>query len=581
MPTFELQTPDGRTFQVEAPDSNTAVKALGQMRLSQSSTTGAVEDYGKAIGSGLVEGAEATAGFLGDMQSLLREVGMWSGEKLRSYAGKEPLTKQQKTEIRSGPSLPTTQDVAEFQRGVTGFEPYEPERTGARYAKGAAEFIPAAAAFGVPGGAKAAVYSAIKYGAIPGLTSEAGGDVAEMAYGEKARPVGKVAGALTGPFVAQAAKRAITPFPAGRIQTDAARVLSREGVNDLTAGQRTGNARLKYREAQVGGAKIDELSESAGRQFTRAALRRAGISADRATPPVIKQGFDDIGQMFDDLSARNTLAPDRQLVTDLGDAVRPYMGNVSPPNRAPVIIDYLTEISNATRGGSIPGTAYKSLRSRIMSSARSTRDADTSMALRAIGSALDDAMERSIGAINPTDLGGFRDARRLYRNMMVIEKAAAGAGEKSAAGIITPARLRFGETSVEGYKARTRGFSEFDELARSGEIAMTPLPNSGTPSRLQAMGFPSTTAAAGGYAGHALSGGDLATALIGGYLGSQAPQMGARIMLSGPGRSYLANQLMANTVVDPRSAAFATMLNATQPARKPLELTVPVSIPSP
>ena len=590
MQRFEFQTPDGRKFEVEAPDAQTAISAWqSQNRGRAEPQTGVAEDYARGVGSGLVEGAEFLGGMPGDVQSLMQAGGNWIGNQAREATGKPVLNPEQQAALNesSGLPLPTTQDVAGFQRGITGFQPYEPERAGARYAKTAATFVPAAAAFGAPGGARAALASAGKYGVVPGLTSEAGGDVASLAYGEGARPYGQVLGAFGGPFVAGLGKRAVTPFPASATQTQAANYLQNEGVTAITAGQRTGNLRLKYRESQQGGPAGMQMAEQAGEQYTAAALRRAGIAANRATPDVIRQGFDDIGREFDRLGGTNTLQADRRFATDATLAMQNYNRLVSRPNRAPIVLDYLREIANKSARGSIPGSEYVNLRSRIMADARGISDSTTARALRDMAHALDDAMERTIAATNPNDLGAFKEVRRLYKNMLVIDHAAGAAGPTAAAHIITPAQLRAAMTNIEGRRARSRGYSDFDGLVRAGEIAMTPLPQSGTAPRLATYGIPTVGAISGAGAGYQAGGGydpenptgALPAALLGALLGRSIPAAISGGMMSRPGQAYLGNQLLANTVADPRAAMFSTALNASIPLRLAPPTTAPMLPP--
>ena len=578
MQRFEFQTPDGRKFEVEAPDAQSAIAAWqSQDKGRAEPQTGAAEDYAKGVGSGLVEGAEFLGGMSGDVQSLMQAGGNWIGNRAREATGKPALNPEQQAALNesSGLPLPTSQDVAGFQRGITGFQPYEPERAGARYAKMAATFVPAAAAFGAPAGVRSMVASAGKYGVVPGLTSEAGGDVASMAYGEGARPYGQFAGALGGPMAANLGKRAITPFPASASRTDAANYLQNEGVDAITAGQRTGNLRLQYRESQQGGPAGAQRWEQAGEQYTAAALRRAGINSTRATPEIIRQGFDDIGRQFDTLSATNAVQVDMAFANSARDALQTYTRLVSQPNRSPAVLGYFREIANKSARGTIPGDEYVNIRSRIMTDARAVSDAATGRALRDLAHSLDDAMERSIAATNPNDLGAFQEARRLYRNMLVIEHAAGSAGQQTAAGILTPAQLRAGMTNIEGRRSRARGYGDFDGLVRAGEIAMTPLPQSGTAPRLATYGIPTVGAISGAGAGFQAGGGTenlqggIPGAMLGFLMGRSVPAAISGGMMSRPGQAYLANQLLSRTIADPRSAAMSTLLNSSIPLRQP------------
>lgn len=302
----------------------------------------------------------------------------------------------------------------------------------------------------------------------------------------------------------------------------------------MTAGQATGNDALRYAESEIGGAAARDLVERQGEQFTRAALSRAGVNADRATPDIIDNAFTRIGDQFDSLAARNTLKPDRKLQNDLVDTWRNYM-SVTPPNaRVPIVADMMTDINDALKnGGSLDGKTYQSLRSRLDRVARGSRDPELANTLRDIRSALDDGMERSIAATNPKDLGGWRNARKEYRNMLVLEQAATGAGENAAAGLISPSALRNATVAKHGRRNYARGSGDFAELARAGEGVMKPMPQSGTAPR---------------------------TAIR--NMGAALPAFAGRLMMTPAGQAYLKNQLLSGSISPQFRAKLAAAVNA-------------------
>lgn len=357
---------------------------------------------------------------------------------------------------------------------------------------------------------------------------------------------GAVAGGLA------ATKRAVTPIgvPAERAAANA--TLDREGV-ELTAGQRTGNKPLQYAESEIGGRGAEEITGRQAEQFTQAALARVGVSAPRATPEVMEQAYSAIGQQFDDLAVRNTLAADAQMGQDLGAVVRQYNSVTNESARAPIIQNTLVDVVNAIRqnGGQISGEAYKTLRSNLSRSARGTANPELREALQGIQGALDDAMERSIAVNNPADAGAWQQVRSDYRNFLVLENAASRAGEQAALGIITPASLR-SAVAQQGKRAYTQGRGDFADLARSGAAAMSALPNSGTASRLRAAGAtvpPVLGAAVGGQTG------DVLGALAGAAAGAAVPGAIGKLMMSGPGQRYLSNSAWTRPLDLPQNSA--------------------------
>jgi hypothetical protein len=362
------------------------------------------------------------------------------------------------------------------------------------------------------------------------------------------------------PVVGAGIRRAISPIRAPASKTAAAQTLQREGV-ELTAGQSTGSKGLQYREAELGGTAAERFAERQSDQFTAAALRRVGVDAPRATHEVINTAFTNIGQQFDDLAARNALQTDAQLVQDLQQAWRHFDDVTNANTRPPFVERFMQDMANQLRTGYalLPGEWFKSTRSQLARISRNTSNPELGEAARDIMHALDDAMERSLAFTNPADMGAWREARRLYRNMLVIEDAATRAGEKAADGIITPANLR-NAAMKQNKRAFARGQNEFTDLADAGVSTMTPLPNSGTPGRLGAKFFLPAGAATGATVGGMVGG--IPGAAVGGAIGAAVPWAAGRAMLSGPGRRYLGNQ-----------AASGLPLAPLPPAVLPLEVT--------
>lgn len=387
--------------------------------------------------------------------------------------------------------------------------------------------------------------------------------------------------AVTG--VSAGVRRAVTPFASSPERQALADILKREGV-DLTAGQRTGSERLRYAENEIGGRVARRIAERQGEQFTAAALRRAGIDANRATPEVMDAAFTRIGQPFDGLASRNRLVPDQQFASDLSDTIRGYNQLVNETARAPIVMDTAADIAQMARNG-ITGEAYQALRSRLDQAARaSARDPQLQDALYGLRNTLDDGMERSIIMNNPSDLGKWREARSQYRNMLVLEKAATGAGENAAQGLISPSQLRNATVTGQGRRNYARGKGDFADLARAGEAVMKPLPNSGTAGRINAQnlgaGMFSTL---GGIAGTA--GGGIPIGLLGAVAGATVPKVAGRAMMTKIAQAYLGNQQFQQSQMAPGMRKLInTLLNVEQSAapprvlgqerRSPLEITV-------
>lgn len=499
--------------------------------VQQPEKPGYAEDSGRSLLSGIRQGVEGALGAFGDAAITQGKAAGWIAEKL----GVSPETAQSVSSVaRRVFPVPFAPSTAEL-RTVTDMgigEAYQPQTVPGEYARTIGQFLPGAVM-----GSGSIPQRLFGQVLLPALGSETAG---QLTKGSAAEPYARIAGGVAGAMVPSLASRLISPLPTSPERQKLVKALQDEGV-DLTAGQATGRNALRYAESELGGGAAERFVEKQGEQFTSAALRRAGIDAKRATPDVIDDAFTRIGQQFDDLAARNRIVTDPQLVQDLRSTLNEYGSLVPESARAPIVRDITADIADAAlKRGGISGDVYQSVTSRLARAARGTKDPELGTALRSIREALDDAMERSIAANNPADAGAWQEARNQYRNMLVIEKAATGAGENAAAGIISPSSLR-SATVNQGRRAYARGQGDFAELARAGEGVMKPLPQSGTAPRLAARNLGTGIGTILGASGGASVGGP-AGALAGAAAGSMAPYAAGRALLSGPVRSYLSNQ---------------------------------------
>ena len=402
-------------------------------------------------------------------------------------------------------------------------------------------------------------------GAAQGFGNAEGGFENRLSEGAISGGTGAVIGGAA-PYVlagiGKVTRGGITPNPSNPTRESMVDTLKREGV-DVTAGQRTGSKGLRYAESELGGGAAGDVMQRQQEQFTAAALKRAGIDSNRALPEVFGAAFDRVGKQFDDLAARNTMQADKALSDDLQRVFVDYASMVPESMRAPVIESTLTDLIQAVRanGGTLPGDAYQALRSRLERGARSAAsDPQLSDALRGIKNAMDDAMERGI---NPADAKAWRAVRNEYRNLLVLEKAATGAGSAAAEGIISPSQLR-NATVAQGRRSYAKGNGDFAELARAGEAVLKPLPDSGTAGRLRGQGMMQTISSVLGSGAGGAAGG-VPGALAGAAAGALLPKVVGAAIMSRPGQAYLGNQV-APQLSPQVMALLNTILNAQQSA---------------
>lgn len=424
-----------------------------------------------------------------------------------------------------------SQNIKKQMEKVTG-EFHKPETTAGKYAENVGEFLPGALV--APGGIMS---NAIRYGVMPGLASEAAGQATEgTGYEPYARAGAGIAAGLINPV------RVVTPLPSSEARHAMVAALNKEGVTSLTAGQITGSEPLRYLEsassaAPMAGGKAARIQGEGQRQFTEAAVRRAGAGPD-ATPEVLGANYKRLGNTFNDLSARNTLVMDNVFGTEAGKAFSIY-DKVPPSQQKSIVQGYADDIiKHAQNNGTMPGEIYQEMRSRLTRQANGLKNSDPTLAdtLREIRNSLDGAMSRSI---SPVDRELWQTTRREYGAQKVLEKSASRAGEAASEGQITPANLR-NTVAGENRGAYARGEGQFSELARAGSNVMAALPNSGTAQRMNAFN------------------------LLNQVTAGLVPAATGRVIMSKPMQAYMANQLLHGKLPDSPSAQKLLMIEMLQ-----------------
>ena len=572
MPTFDFTGPDGKSYSVEGPEGATAEQAFGILQ-SQLGGANSVSppvsdgppvagDVAKSAGVGVGKGIIGLYGMPADVRSLASRALEYGFEKIGYQHGADAVRSMREL-FGEGKTSQAIQKQIEDK--FTG-EFYKPQTTAGEYARTVGEFVPAAALpFG--GGPWMRAASAV----TGGLGSEAAG---QLTKGTAAEPYARVVGGVVGGFAPSLMGKVITPIPSSPERERLFQVLRNEGVDAITAGQRTGSNSLRYMESALGdaplaGGKAQDATRRAQEQFTSAALSRAGARGPLATPDVMQANQTRLGDIFNDISSRNVLVPDQRFVSDILSTAQKYVADVLPSQRVQgkqnietILRDIVENIQS--NGGAMPGEMYQATRSRLSKMADGVRQSDPQLsdALRKIRNTLDDGFARSIPA---DDAALLAKTRKEYGAQKVLEKSASRAGEATGEGIIVPANLR-NTVSAENRGAYARGQGDLTELSRAGATVMTPMPQSGTGPRMMANGIPALFGSLlGGGAGAATSGG------LGAGLGAAAgatlgPGIAGRVLMSRPVQSYLGNQLLPGQAPS-REAFIRSLLQSTSNQR--------------
>jgi hypothetical protein len=407
-------------------------------------------------------------------------------------------------------------------RAVTG-EPPKPETTTEAGLYGAGRGAGDAAAIMVPGAAvtrlapagsvTAGVGNAIA--AQPGMQALAGavgGGVAEMTDS----PLAGAAAALAVPAARAVAARALQPVQS-QLTPEARRALAvadAEGI-PTTAGQRTGSRALQNLEASFETMPLTSGPQGALRAeqqtaFNRAALSRAGITADAATPDVLKRAQRQIGGEIGAIAGRTTAQVTPAIdarITALGADVAQF----ADADVARIVGNRVAQLQAKISNGTLPGRTARELDSALARQIRGAQSGDLKTRLIELRDILHDAIRA--GATG-NDAAAFDQARRQYANLVVLENAAGGAGTLAARGDISPAQLRMALSQSVGRRGYATGQGDLNDVVRAGEQFVRPqIPNSGSPERSlwqaaltgggigggagAAVGFPGTGAAIG------------------------------------------------------------------------------------
>lgn len=399
----------------------------------------------------------------------------------------------------------------------------------------------------LPAAVGAGALEGAAYGGAYGVGSA---DENRLQGGLEGAKVGAVIGGAV-PIIARGIGAATRPLATPPERQAAVDVFQREGI-PMSAGQRTGSKALRYSESFLGdaplsGGQATRAAEAQGEAFTDAAMRRVGAEG-RATPENLSAARERIGGAFNELSGRNALQADPQLGRDLGAALTEYSA-VLPSEQRQIVGNIASDIVQRVQqgGGTIAGRDYQTIRSRLSRMAQNARvnDPEFSQAIRSMRDALDEGMTRSISG---ADAEAWNAARQQWGNLKTLEKAAAGAGEGAATGLISPQQLRVAASSGAGNRgAYARGEGDFADLARAGNVIMDRLPNSGTAQRNL------LTGQIGGGSAAAVTGDPLTAAII-----SLGPGALGRALWTGPVQRFLAGETispMARQAIEARVRA--------------------------
>jgi hypothetical protein len=543
MARFEVQGPDGRTYEVEAPSAEAAAAAIAQMP-QQQQPVGVGQDVAMGAASGVARGTTGLLDLPGQITGFL---GRQAGRLV------EPVY-----ERITGRDLPTEFYMQEAQRAIDMISPfapqgrtftgaaeqvapelmtYEPQTFTGRVVQRVGENLPAAAALPV-GGLSLPVR--VAGGAVlPGITGQA----AEEAAG--AMGASPLAAELTGlgaemltPNIFAAsgalARRGLIgsearAFEPGSERAQAVATLRDAGIEDITLGQQLGSERLMRLEG------VEAAQRGSVLDLNEFVMRHLGSDDVRPTATAMGRVADRLGAVFDEAEAVISVVPSQQVGQRIADAATAYT-DATGLDRLPSAVNTIVEnIRDAIQSGR-PIT-QENLQQWRPALRRLMERADRTDIATANGELAGDLMEAlneiviegARAAGDPGLFGRLMDARIGYRDYIdVLNALRRSGGAEAASGIVTPQAL-YGSIQRR-YGNRLLSAREGQQLGPLAEVARASREVLGDLDRVPAGGVRFSP-----------TGGTLAT--VAGLTGMSIGDLGPLGALALPAGAYLAPQV--------------------------------------
>lgn len=215
----------------------------------------------------------------------------------------------------------------------------------------------------------------------------------------------------------------------------------------------------------------DKLSQIQQKRFNQAVAQTFGESSDAITTDVAARALNRLRVGFDDLTSRNNLRVDPQLMNDLV-SIADESGKTATADNARIVSNLLDDFLSKSENGVVSGKAYRQLDSKLGKLMKGG-DGDRANWVGQLRSAIRDGMDRSISG---ADSKKWRMIRSQYKNLKTVEDLI----EKSATGDISPSLLL---NKVRGANKNMAygGGGDLADLARIGQrFLKDPIQNSTT-----------------------------------------------------------------------------------------------------
>lgn len=489
-------------------------RTVGQTIYENVIGSGAVDTPGERLGELIRGGGAAVARGIADVPAIPANLAQLGTAGVEYALGME----QPSMVSRGLAALPDTREMLASIPVIGPESRYVAPGLLGEYVSTAGEFAGGAGALGGPS-------AMLRYGAVPGVASEAAGQATE---GTALEPYARTGAAIGASLLASRPGAFVGDSETARM----ANVLREAGV-DVTTGQGTGSQALMRMEGRL------QATDKQLEDFTAATMRQLGSTAKTATPTNLAATQREIVKQMDDAVSGVNIVPTRTQAQAAVKVATDYIDRVPAGQLTPRIRGIANEIKAlAASGKDVPLSRLKQWRSDIGDFTVSS-DTATRNAAHSLRTLLDDMTDQALTtAGRADDIAALAKAREAYRNFIGVRDAASRATAEG--GVLSPTQLNQSMIRAQGREnyavGRTTPMTDF---TRSAAATLRPAPAvlpGGVRSFSEALPAALGAAGAGGAIGAGL--GPLG-AVLGGVAGALAPATGQLAMRSAPVQALL------------------------------------------
>ena len=498
---------------------------------------GAVDTPGERLGQFIRGGAAATARGMADIPAIPANLAQIASAGVDFGLNKAGITEGPSRVSSALAQLPDTRGLLSAVPIIGKESQYIAPGTAGEYLSTAGEFAGGAGGVAALSGASArqALGAAIRFGVIPGVASEAAGQLTE---GTALEPFARTAAALGAGIAATPRAGA---FPGSDEASRMANTLGDAGVRNVTAGQMRASEGLMRAEGRL------EPSSAQLDDFTASTMRQLGSTDKLATPETLRSVEQRIVKQMDDAVQGISITPNASQAAKAIQIGNDYAERVPVGTLTPRVRGIAGELQAlAISGDTVPLARLKTWRSDI-GKLTTSNDAATREAAHGLRGLIDEMTDGALTAAGRTDdIALLASARTSYRDFIGVRDASTRAGAER--GTLSPTALNQSIIRSQGRESYALGRgTPMQDFTRAGAAILRPAP-AVSPGSNRNFALPGGLAAVGGAAGGLI--GNVPGAIVGAGSAQLAPIAGQAMM-----RGNAMQSLLRDPLSIPRQAA--------------------------